>query len=256
MRGFYKGVVTALIIGALGFFPIMRDIWSWTLGASATWVGYGLNQATHKIYTFFTVVTLDKEIAKLQHENTALKAENTKYKEVIAESKLIQQEEQAAIAKGYAKNSITARIIGKSSANFLQTYVLDKGKNDGVEVGNATISNGFLVGRIVSVNNNLSTADVISGGQLYLPVILQESRSVGMIRGGLEGLIVSEIPQDTTPKEGEIVLTQNIENIIPPNIAIGYVQKVINHKGDIFQSAVVESPLDLTQLRIITIIKN
>ena len=244
-----------MVIAALGFFPIMRDLWNWTLGNAAVWVGYELNQTTGKMYTLFNVLALDKKIKLLQTENLKLKAENARYREDLAESQLMQKEKRSAQSEGYGNNAITAKIIGKSPANFLQVYVIDKGQEEGVAVGDAVVSGGFLAGRISQVEDHISRADVISGGQLILPVILQESRSTGMMRGSLEGLVVSEIPQDTAPKKNEIALTQNIENIIVPNVAIGYVRKIINRKGDIFQSVVVESPLDLTQLRIVTIVK-
>ena len=247
-------MLIALIIGALGIFPIMRDVWGWTLGSLAVWTGAQLNIASRRAYTLFNMTALDKQIKALQDENLSVRAENIRLQEVISKSKLTEKEKKSALESGYGKVSLQASIISKSPANFLQNFLLDKGSKDGVGPGDAVIANGYLVGRITQVTDRTCRTDVITGGQLSLPVVLQESRSTGMIRGGLEGLVISDIPQDASPKEKEAVLTQNIENVIVPNIVIGFVKRVENHKGDIFQKAYVESPLNLSQLRIVSIV--
>ena len=64
------------------------------------------------------------------------------------------------------------------------------------------------------------------------------------------------IPSDVDLQPGEILLTSGLGGNYPSDIVVGQVVNVQKKESDIFQTAIVESPIDFSTLRAVLIITN
>lgn len=256
MKRLPTAIAILVVATVLAIWPMSRGVWQASVGRSALWVGQKATRVTDSISSLLHLSNIDKRLKEVEEENSGLRSEIAELQQLKQENETLRKELKLRSKSLDSENIIGARIISRSPANFLQTYVVDAGSDDGVAEGQTVIASGYLVGQIKSVTPRTSEVSIISSGQLILPVALQGSHGTGVVRGGLEGLTIEEVPLDTEVKEGELVVTQDLEGIVVPNIPVGTVRSIQQRKGDIFQRVIAETPLDFSRLSIVSIIKN
>jgi len=212
------------------------------------------NVLSDKVSKFFGnlshLSTLAKENQKLIEENLELQSNLSVLKEAQHENEILKKELGFANAKGDLK-LIPANITGRSITGFLRTIIIDRGTLDGIKDGQAVLSQGFLVGTVRSTYENSAEVALITNYNSLVPVILEDSRATGLLRGGLKGLTVEEIPLNIEVKSSEPVVTSGLGGDIPPGILIGQVGEIISHEGEIFQKATVNSPVQIYYLEFV-----
>jgi len=256
MKQYIWGFWILILVFVLALWPASRGVWQISISKSAMWAGVSARKATDSIWVMMQLSKIDKKLKEVEEENLRLKSELAGMIKIKEENKILRKEINLVGENENISDFVSARVIGKSTANFLQTYTVDKGSTNGIEIGQTVIAQGYLVGKVKSVTPYTSTITIISSGQLTLPVALVQSKATGLVRGGLEGLIIEEIPLDSEVKQGELVITQDLEGVVVPGIAIGTIRTTIQHKGDIFQRAIAESPLDFSRIEIVLIVNN
>lgn len=187
-------------------------------------------------------------------ENLNLQSRLAKLSEIEYENEILKKE------LGFLKSQDTAQtvpaaIIGHSPGGYLKSLVIDKGQNDGLQAGQAVISQGFLVGLLTQVRADNSEVTLITDYNLLVPVVLQQSRGTGLLRGGISGLTIEDIPLNIAIQKEENVTTSGLGGQIPAGVAVGKVLNVISKEGEIFQKAAVSSPIDFARLEMVFILK-
>ena len=132
---------------------------------------------------------------------------------------------------------------------------MNRGADDGVKVGQAVVSQGYLVGRVESVEKYSSQVLLIANANSLIPVTLQVSRGTGLLQGGLTGLIVHSISADTQIQNDENVVTSDLGEEVPAAILVGRVLKIISSESEIFKKVAVSSPVEFNKLEIVFIIR-
>lgn len=217
-----------------------------------------INGAVGNVGSFFSdlgsIKNLVKENNRLNQENLELKAQISDLKELEHENSILRQE--LGFSQGQKNfQLIPADVIGQSPTGFLQTIKIDHGSNDGIKVGQAVISNGFLVGIVEDLGPNYSDISLINNNRSIVPVVLQQSRGTGLLTGGLAGLTVTDIPLDINIIKNEVVVTSGLGNEINSGIPVGYIEKTISSASDIFQKATITSPINFSKLEFVFIVK-
>ena len=85
--------------------------------------------------------------------------------------------------------SIVANVIGRDPSNWNASLVIDKGKAEGVEVGQPVVSALGVVGRILEVGHNTSKVILLSDPTFAVAAIVQRSRENGLLTGTLQGVL-------------------------------------------------------------------
>lgn len=197
--------------------------------------------------------SISQENEKLIKENLELQSELSVLKEAQHENEILKNELGFFNSKGDLK-LIPANIVGRSVSGYLSTVVIDRGSKDNVKVGQALVSQGFLVGTAKEVFDNTSQVTLITDYNSLVPVVLQESRGTGLLRGGLGGLTIEDIPLNIDIKPGEQVVTSGLGGEIPPGVLAGKVGEVISKKGEIFQKVTLESPIQIFYLEFVFVV--
>ncbi|MFA6423554.1 MAG: rod shape-determining protein MreC [Patescibacteria group bacterium] len=214
--------------------------------------------ATHRIGSYLSLLG---SIGKISQENTDLKAQNMALEAEIAKNNQLSYEnEQLKLALNFINQSsqkdlLTVKVIGHSPINSLETLEIAGGEKDGISKGSAVISNGYLIGKISEVREKSSTVYLITNVNSLVPVMMTKSRVKGLLRGGISGLVVEQIPLDAEISEGEDVITSSIGDEFPENILVGKVSKIISKESEIFKKVSIDSPVEFNKLDTIFVYK-
>lgn len=217
---------------------------------------YQLNSQGSNINTTLSQIkSLAKDNAELKKENETLKARVAGLEEISYRVEVLEKE--LNFQKSYSENSfIASAVIGRSPSSFRSVISIDKGSQDSIKVNQPVISNGFLIGKIVDVYTNSSQVELISSHRFITPVILQDTRQQGLLRGGLKGITIEQLPIGADIKGKEEVLTSGIAGELPSGIPVGFIGKIISKPSDIFQTVSLENPVEFNKVELVLVIKN
>lgn len=197
---------------------------------------------------------LERENSDYSKENNVLKAKLAALSEVKHENDVLKKE-IGFISGQPERELIPAKVINRSPASFFQNIRIDKGTKDGVQKGKAVMSEGFLVGVVQESGGDFSDISLITDNRSLVAVVLQESRGTGLLRGGLKGLIMEDIPLNIAIKKSEIVVTSGLGDGLPSGIAVGNMESIISSTSEIFQRATIKSPVEFGNIEFVFVVK-
>lgn len=210
----------------------------------------------------FRTITTISQIENLLTDNNNLKSKNSKLQaEIISlKEKIVTDknlEKQYKIDGGNTKLGYqAATIVGRSPSIQRDILNINKGSKVGVKINQPVMSGGFLIGKISQVMPSSSQIELITNSRFIIPVILQNSRKAGLLRGGLKGLIIEQLPVDAeiTPKEA--VVTSGLARELPEGLPVGLVGETVSKSSDIFKSVLLESPIDISSIETVFILES
>lgn len=104
---------------------------------------------------------------------------------------------------------------------------IDRGSKDGVRTGMGVTQGGALVGRVSRVESRTSWIELLTSPSLYIPVVVEETRDLGVMNGEGNGTAwLLYIPAEKTMRLGMGVSTALVTEQMPPGIPIGKISGV------------------------------
>ena len=172
----------------------------------------------------------------LIEENERLRAELEKYKDAAARAELAEGEnewlrDQLGFANTYSEYTmIDAKITGRSSNNYSETFSLNRGSESGVKINMAVITPSGVVGYIKEVGLGWSRAvtviDATSAVGVYTP-----SGVYGTVEGSVEyrneGFCA--MSSSYVLEEGTVLYSSGYGNIYPEGLPVG---KIVSSEKD------------------------
>jgi rod shape-determining protein MreC len=139
---------------------------------------------------------LKERIAQQEADHLLWQAERQDYAEAMA---------AAGLDTSYG-TPILARVISNSPSNFDQTVEIDKGSNDGLEIGQMVVVGQVLVGKITEVQSDRATVMLITDARFSVAVKVEnvddeEEESEDSVPADDE--TSTETSTDTSGPEGE-----------------------------------------------------
>lgn len=179
-------------------------------------------------------------------ENDNLKSSRDFYRGEYLRLRAIEEEnnflrKNLGFEKRGGNQLILSKIISFDPLQPNQFLTVDKGKNDGVEEGQAVILAGqILIGKVKKVNDTTSRIVLITSEASRITSILEHSNTNGIIVGSASSaLILDLVLKDVELQLGEIVMTSGLGGGIPKNLLIGEITKIIDDETSPFNKAVV-----------------
>ncbi|MGN0406908.1 MAG: rod shape-determining protein MreC [Bacteroides sp.] len=159
---------------------------------------------------------------------------------------------------GYTK--VGARVIGKGSDNWFNTFTIDKGSKDGIEVDMNVIAGGGLVGIVTAVGDNYATVHSIIDDSSKVSGMLIDTGDNCIVNGDIKlmdsGLLrVQYFKKDVVVRDGDKIVTSNISNDYLEGILIGYVKDVTMDSNNLTQSGYLVPVVDFAHLQEVLVIK-
>jgi rod shape-determining protein MreC len=110
-------------------------------------------------------------------------------------------------------------------------YVIDRGRQDGVEEGDGVISSGFAVGRVIKVMDDTAQVQLLTDAKSSISVKTERGRVAGILTGkGYNLCEMNYVPKEEDIKTGDVVITSMLGGSFPEGIPAG---KITNVRKDI-----------------------
>ena len=194
---------------------------------------------------------LKKQIEQLSSENKLL--QHDKY-ELENLRKLYDLDGQY---ESYPK--VTARVVSSGNDNWYNTFIIDKGSDDGLAVNMNVMAGDGLVGIITDVNKSYSRVrSIIDDASNVAGTFLKTSDGC-IVSGNLslmnEGVIeITDIKGTANVKDGYAVVTSQISDKYLPGILIGYVKDIKRDSSNITQTGRLMPAADFSKLNMVLVI--
>lgn len=196
---------------------------------------------------------LKEQVNELTTENTNLQQDKYELADLQELFELDQEYEEY--------DTVGARVISKDTGNWYDTFVIDKGSDDGLEVDMNVIAGSGLVGRIISVGNNWAkVTSIINDNNSVSGMVLSTSDTL-VVTGDLEtyseGVIEFSklVDTDNLVVEGDKIVTSNISDKYLPGILIGYISTINTDSNNLTKSGTITPAVDFSHLEEVLVIK-
>jgi len=207
-----------------------------------------------------------KKMQELTEENIQLKSQidelTIKNNELMLDkyelSELRQLYRLDAEYEDYDK--VGARVIGKDTGNWFNTFLIDKGENDGIAVDMNVIAGSGLVGIITEVGPNWATVKTIIDDDSNVSAMIQSTSDILIVQGSLDlmedGIIKFSQLEDTENKikVGDQIVTSYISNKYLPGISIGYITELNLDSNNLTKSGYLTPVVDFKHLSTVLVI--
>lgn len=151
--------------------------------------------------------------------------------------------------------ALTARVVGKDASGWFETFILDRGENDGVAAGMAVVCADGVVGRVASTSPNASRVLLVSDHNSGVDALVQRSRARGILEGTVSGAATLKYVKPAESLEvGDVVVTSGLDGIFPKGLRLGRVVEVTRRESGLFQLADVEPFVDFSKLEEVLIL--
>ncbi len=152
-----------------------------------------------------------------------------------------------------------AHIISKNSGNWYQTFKIDKGSADGIQVDMNVIADGGLVGIVTSVETNTATVSTIIDDGRSVSAMAQISQAPCIVTGDLllyeEGrLLLQYIDKDDNLENNYKIVTSNTSSEYLPGILIGYAVDLEVDSNNLTKSGYLIPVVDFSHLDSVLVI--
>ncbi len=199
------------------------------------------------------VTVSDAAYTALQEENAELKAQLVEMEELRQENERLTS--LLEVHELYDISGATGLVIGSSSDSYSSDITVSVGSSSGVEVGQAVVGPGGLVGQVMEVSPLTCRVRLLTDPQSGISAYLQDSRAEGIVSGSVDGLLYLEYVDDSVQVEvGDVVVTSGMGGSYPAGIAIGTVTNVISKAGTAERTIIVTPLAEADALEEVTIV--
>lgn len=197
----------------------------------------------------------------LKKENSQLVKSNNDLLEIIYGETYIDNDDKDTITHtigDYSFSFIPAAVISNSLDKRYNFIILNKGKNDGVEVEMGVITENGVIGYVQSVSNNFCKVASFINLNTNIGGVLTKTNTYGTIRW--DGKEINKATMDNIPlhinfSPGDTVATSGFSFVYPPNIPIGKIVSFNIKDGTNYKLA-IELFEDFKSIKYVHIVKN
>jgi rod shape-determining protein MreC len=201
------------------------------------------------------------QLGRLQSDNASLRDSINKLQAQVAQlSEDKKENDHLKALLGFTKAHDfayeSATVVAYDPTNIRGNLTIDKGSKNGLKVGMAVISDGFLIGRVGKVDKNTARIQLITDPTSVIPVVIQNSSTSGVANGQIGyGLTMQKIPQGEKVDTGNTVITSGLGGDIPKGLIVGTIETTQKADNTLFISADIRPSADLSSLSRLIVIK-
>ncbi|AJA48430.1 cell shape-determining protein MreC [Clostridium pasteurianum DSM 525 = ATCC 6013] len=205
--------------------------------------------------------------SEVKQENEDLKKKNIQMQQKVAAYDSLEAENKRLRNMSDFKdqhsqyNYVACNIIAKGANSLLDTYIIDKGKNDGVKNGLVVITPEGLVGKVIFTGNSWSQVGGLNNPNVQVAAKIQNTGDTnGFVKGYINSYneklaMIDSLLMDTDIKNGYEIVTSGVGNMYPKDIPIGKVTSVADDKTKISKYAIIKPYVDFNKLEEVFIVE-
>lgn len=218
-------------------------------------VVYTISDKVHDVFDFFY------NFSDVKNENNDLKKKNLELENQLVEyNELKRQNDVLRGIVDFSKENnqykyIGTNIIGKSGNSFVEDYTIDKGSSEGIKKDYIVISPEGLVGVVTEVHSNWSKIQTLLNENVAVAATIEgdSNSGDGIVKGYRNGsemqAEITNLPMNSTIKEGETVVTSGLGGYYPKGIRIGEVTSVQSDDVKVMKTAILKTYVDFNNLQ-------
>lgn len=155
---------------------------------------------------------------------------------------------------------VAARIISKDPGNWYDTFMINRGSNDGIRVDNNVIAGKGLVGIVTEVGSNWATVRAIIDDSSNVSAMTVGTDDTCVVEGKLELIDEGKLrfsqlyDKDNKVTVGERVVTSNISDKYVEGLFIGYVSEIELDTNNLTKTGTIVTPVDFQHLKDVFVI--
>ncbi len=187
-------------------------------------------------------------------ENAALREENERllHWQAVARQLDAENRQYSALLSTVVEPReafVTARIIGMSSGAFVKTAIVNAGRNDGIQLGQAVVSAEGILGRVVEVGSRSARVLLLTDLNSRIPVMVQQSRAPAVLAGDNSDVLSLVFAADGAAiAVGDRLVTSGEGGLLPPGLPVGI---VTGREGGVWRVRPFVDPARVEYVRIL-----
>lgn len=194
------------------------------------------------------------ENMRLRYQQAMLEAELQKLLVIQKENSQLKELLQTSAQANMS--AMAAQILAVDTSNSRQVVVLNKGKRDGVYVGQPILDAKGVMGQIVDVGPLTSTVLLISDSKSAVPVRNNRTGERAILIGtnDIEHLFLINLPKTSSIHPGDVLVTSGLDHRYPEGYPVGKVEQVSSIPGEDFVKVKVSPVALLNRNRLVLLI--
>ncbi|MFQ5601656.1 MAG: rod shape-determining protein MreC [bacterium] len=224
----------------------IRSIKTWALG------GFGFMLEKASVVSRFNAIY--QENRWLRQQNAQLMIENSKLREARFENDRLKQ--LLDFKSESQLDLVPAKVIGAGHNGFIKSVIITAGNKDSLVKNMAVVTSQGLVGKLFSVGQRHSVAQLLLDRNFRVSAMIQRSRVTGIIEWQQgEHVILSGVFKRADVKVGDLVTTSGYSSIFPAGLIIGHVAECTKDERELFLNIVVQPSVDISKLEEVFVIR-
>lgn len=238
-----------------------------SLQSGASYLVEPFQVSINKIGTWFTGISDGFKSAKeLADENKELKDQIAQLTE--QNNNFIQQQDELERLEALYKldsefpeyDKVAATVISKDPGNWYNTFVINKGSEDGIEVDMNVLGGGGLVGIVTETGRNWSKVRSIIDDESNVSAMINGKALLCTVAGSLKDMNNGKITffglqdPDELVTSGDMVVTSNISEKFLPGFTIGYISDIEKNSNNLTKSGTIIPASDFTEIREVLVV--
>lgn len=240
-------------------------------GPASTFAGYviiPMQKGINRVGTALTdVSTYFVSKKKLQTENKELSSRINELQSQLNETQMDQHEldnlkSLYKLDKKYSSyKKVAANVIGKDSGNWFSTFIIDRGKDDGIKIGMNVIADGGLVGIVTDAGPNYAKIRSIIDDSSNVSGMVVSTSDLCIVNGSLKSMDESQLidisslnDSKNKVKEGDQIVTSAVSDLYLKGIPIGYLTDIKTDSNGLTKSGHLATIVDFEHLESVFVI--
>ena len=155
---------------------------------------------------------------------------------------------------------VAARIISKDPGNWYDTFMFNRGSNDGIRVDNNVIAGKGLGGIVTEVGSNWATVRSIIDDSSNVSAMTVSTDDICVVEGDLELIDEGKLrfsqlyDREDKVSVGERIVTSNISDKYVEGLFIGYVSEIELDTNNLTKTGTLVTPVDFQHLKDVFVI--
>lgn len=201
------------------------------------------------LYSLSHLNDLRSENKRLRLEVAELRRELNRYREEALENARLKV--LLRVKNSVSGDFLLARVVGYDPAAWRSSITINLGIKDGVQMDDAVLAGGGVVGRILMPTIHYSKVMLLTDRNSHIPAIVQRSRVRGILVGAGGGsCILKYVSKGSDVAVGDRIVTSGLDESLPKGLLLGIVVDIKEDYGieRLFQYIEVKPLVDLDRL--------
>ncbi len=215
---------------------------------------HSIGKSVRDVWTnYINLRHLREQNLSLQQENDRLRIEQASLAEDARQGERLR--EMLDFRGRYIDKTVAAQVIGTSGTDQARDIYIDRGSKDGLQVQMPVITPDGIIGKVKNVFPHSAQVLLISDQTSGTGVLLETTRVRGVMKGDASGQPqMINISPDERIKPGEPVITSGGDQVYPPGMPVGMVDRVVADPDSSYVNVVIKPNANLAALEEVLVV--